>query len=82
MINARLETLVDKPAFRAAVARRRLVVPADGYYEWQAVDGEKVPHFLQLTRHRAGLRRAVRDVARPRRGQPTTPTAGCGRTRS
>jgi putative SOS response-associated peptidase YedK len=47
MINARLETLVDKPAFRTAVARRRLVVPADGYYEWQAVNGEKVPYFLQ-----------------------------------
>ena len=47
MINARLETLVDKPAFRVAVSKRRLVVPADGYYEWQAVDGPKVPHFLQ-----------------------------------
>ncbi|BEP15128.1 SOS response-associated peptidase [Acidothermaceae bacterium B102] len=48
MINARLETLVDKPAFRVAVSKRRLVVPADGYYEWQTVDGAKVPHFLQL----------------------------------
>jgi putative SOS response-associated peptidase YedK len=47
MINARLETLTDKPAFRAAVSKRRLVVPADGYYEWQAIDGDKVPHFLQ-----------------------------------
>jgi putative SOS response-associated peptidase YedK len=47
MINARVETLTDKPAFRVAVARRRLVVPADGYYEWQAMDGSKVPHFLQ-----------------------------------
>jgi putative SOS response-associated peptidase YedK len=46
MINARTETLVEKPAFRVAVCRRRLVVPADGYYEWQAVDGEKVPYFL------------------------------------
>ena len=47
MINARIETLADKPAFRVALSRRRLVVPADGYYEWQAVDGEKVPNFLQ-----------------------------------
>jgi putative SOS response-associated peptidase YedK len=47
MINGRVETLTDKPAFRAAVSKRRLVVPADGYYEWQTLDGSKVPHFLQ-----------------------------------
>lgn len=47
MINARVETLADKPAFRVALSRRRLVVPADGYYEWQTADGDKVPHFLQ-----------------------------------
>lgn len=34
MINARMESVADKPAFRAAFARRRCLLPADGYYEW------------------------------------------------
>lgn len=36
MINARAETVVDKPAFRRAFERRRCLIPADGFYEWQA----------------------------------------------
>ncbi len=45
-INARRETVGDKPAFRAAYARRRCLVPADGYYEWQRHEGGKQPWFL------------------------------------
>ncbi len=46
LINARRETVDSKPAFRAAYARRRCLLPADGYYEWQVDGGRKQPWFL------------------------------------
>jgi putative SOS response-associated peptidase YedK len=48
MINARLETAHEKPAFRRAFAKRRCLVPADGYYEWETLEGgTKQPHFIR-----------------------------------
>jgi putative SOS response-associated peptidase YedK len=48
MINARVETAHEKPAFRRAFARRRCVLPADGYYEWYArEEGGKQPFFIR-----------------------------------
>ncbi|KJC36749.1 hypothetical protein UB31_35825 [Bradyrhizobium sp. LTSP849] len=49
LINARSETVLEKPAFKRAIRRRRGLIPADGYYEWKAVDGRKQPFFI----HRA-----------------------------
>ena len=46
LINARAETVKDKPAFKNALKRRRCLIPADGYYEWQAADGRKRPFFI------------------------------------
>jgi putative SOS response-associated peptidase YedK len=42
-INARAETLATSPMFRDALARRRCLVPADAFYEWQAAEGGKLP---------------------------------------
>src|SRR6476620_9684541 len=50
MINARSETLAEKPMFRSAVRRRRCLIPADGFYEWQesprGAKGKKQPYFI------------------------------------
>jgi putative SOS response-associated peptidase YedK len=46
LINARSETINDKPAFKNAMRRRRCLIPADGYYEWQVAGGRKRPFFI------------------------------------
>lgn len=48
MINARSETIEEKPAFRAAFKRRRCLIPADGFYEWQKEGKAKRPIFVHL----------------------------------
>jgi putative SOS response-associated peptidase YedK len=48
MINARAEGIAEKPAFRAALKSRRCLVLADGFYEWQATPGRKVPWRITL----------------------------------
>jgi putative SOS response-associated peptidase YedK len=48
MINARAETVAEKPSFRNAYHRRRCLVLADGFYEWHTHDGQKVPYFISL----------------------------------
>lgn len=48
MINARAETVASKPAFRSSFARRRCIIPADGFYEWRQIAGQKrkQPYFI------------------------------------
>lgn len=54
LINARAETLAEKPAFRAAFKYRRCLIPADGFYEWKSEAGtkRKTPYFISLRGHR------------------------------
>jgi putative SOS response-associated peptidase YedK len=51
LINARAESIKEKPAFKNAIRRRRCLIPADGYYEWHVSDGSKRPYFIH---HRDG----------------------------
>jgi putative SOS response-associated peptidase YedK len=47
-INARAETLAEKPSFRQLLARRRCLVLADSFYEWQVTERGKIPHRILL----------------------------------
>jgi putative SOS response-associated peptidase YedK len=49
-INARAETLLERPMFKGSVANRRCIIPADGFYEWMAVPGRKTkqPMYIRL----------------------------------
>jgi putative SOS response-associated peptidase YedK len=47
-INARIETVTEKPTYRMPFKHRRCLIPGDGFYEWKIVDGRKVPHHIRM----------------------------------
>jgi putative SOS response-associated peptidase YedK len=49
MINARIETLTEKPAFRNLISTHRCILPLDGFYEWQRQGKDKIPHRIITT---------------------------------
>jgi putative SOS response-associated peptidase YedK len=51
LINARAETLAEKPAFAGAFQKRRCLVPADGYYQWREGDASKQPYLIARRDH-------------------------------
>lgn len=48
MMNARAETLAEKPSFRELFKRRRCVIPADDFYEWDSIHKRKTPYFIRM----------------------------------
>jgi putative SOS response-associated peptidase YedK len=48
LINARSETVEEKPSFRGAFRRRRCIIPADGFYEWKREAGRKHPFYFRM----------------------------------
>ncbi len=52
MINARLESIAEKPSFRSAFKKRRCLILADGFYEWKGEKGRKQPMFITLPDHK------------------------------
>jgi putative SOS response-associated peptidase YedK len=65
MINARAETLLEKPSFKQLVSQHRCIIPADGFYEWRREGNRKVPVWIHLKKKEpfafAGLWDAWRD---------------------
>jgi putative SOS response-associated peptidase YedK len=52
MINARSESLKEKPAFRGSLNKGRCLVLADGFYEWSDATGKKIPYRIELTKRK------------------------------
>jgi len=47
-INARIESVAEKPTYRTPFKRQRCLIPADGFFEWRIVNGKKVPHHIRM----------------------------------
>lgn len=66
LINARAETAAEKPSFRNAFKRRRCLIPADGFYEWQKQQQRKQPFYIHLKENQpfafAGLWETWQDI--------------------
>lgn len=66
MINARGESLEEKPAFKSAFKSKRCLIPADGFYEWKKLNKQKIPYHIRLKSQEmfafAGLWEAWKDA--------------------
>lgn len=69
-INARSETIAEKPMFRSLIRRRRCIVPANGFYEWKRSPGGKQPFYIEPAARRLMLFAGVFDEAKGVDGKP------------
>lgn len=78
MINARGETVADKPAFRTAFARRRCLIVADGFYEWQKLStGKKQPWLMEWFDHSPFVMAGLWETWTPKTGADQTLLESC-----
>ena len=73
LINARAETLAEKPSFRAAFQQRRCLILADGFYEWQkgsTAKAPKVPYYFHLRDHKPFFFAGLWESWRPSKDAP------------
>lgn len=65
LLNARAETLAEKPAFRAAFRRRRCLVPISGWYEWKGPKTDRQPYFIHTGENELMLLAGLWEAWRP-----------------
>jgi len=70
MINARAETVAEKPSFRRALQKRRCLVLADGFYEWRREGKQKTPMYIALKSHEPFAFAGLWETWKPPTGEP------------
>jgi putative SOS response-associated peptidase YedK len=70
LINARSETVAEKPSFRSALRRRRCIVPADGFFEWKKNDDKKTPCWVHREDREAFGMAGLWEKWEPKEGEP------------
>ncbi len=69
-INAKAETVATKPAFRSAFRKRRCLIPASGFFEWQQQGKQKQPMYIRLRDHRPFAFAGLWEHWEPKDGEP------------
>ena len=69
-INAKAETVAEKPAFRSAFRKRRCLIPASGFYEWQQQGKQKQPMYIRLRDHHPFAFAGLWEHWDPKEGEP------------